>query len=218
MLLHSLWISAVAAFISLDVTACWQIMISRPLVIGPLIGWMCGDFTHGLIIGAILEIIWINTLPLGASIPVDVTATAVVTVASAIFIKQWWNGSSDAATVLSIAYAVPLGTIIKKIDIFVRRFNNKLVYHADTAAKAGRLGKIEAIVLLAIALIFVKYFLFYFIAIYSGIHVLHLIINYLPPVVLAGLPQVQVLLIALGLATALDTFKPRRISRENGSQ
>ena len=102
MLLTSIWISIVAAIISLDVTACWQIMISRPIIIGPVIGYLCGDFSHGIITGAMLELIWINTLPLGASIPLDAAATTVVATASAIFMERWWTGTEPAAIAIGL--------------------------------------------------------------------------------------------------------------------
>ncbi|MBI5555883.1 MAG: PTS sugar transporter subunit IIC [Elusimicrobia bacterium] len=214
MLLTSIWVSLVASIISLDVTACWQIMISRPIIIGPLIGWMCGDFAHGMIIGSILELIWINTLPLGASIPLDAAATTVVATATSIFLKRWWSGSESTAMVLGICYAMPLGTLLKKMDIFVRRFSNRLVYYADKYAKEDNLFMIQTMVVLAILLIVLKYFLFYFISIYLGLYIFHLVAPELPDALLAGLGQARILLIALGLAMVWDTFRFRKAGKE----
>jgi mannose/fructose/N-acetylgalactosamine-specific phosphotransferase system component IIC len=215
MLLTTIWISLVASIISLDVTACWQVMISRPIIIGPLIGYMCGDFVHGMIMGSILELIWINTLPLGASIPLDAAATTVVATASSIFLEQWWtSGSESTAMVLGICYAMPLGTIIKKLDIFVRRFSNQLVYYADKYAKEDNLFMIQAMVIMALLLIVLKYFLFYFISIYLGLYIFRWLIPLLPDSVLAGLGQARILLIALGLAMVWDTFRFRKVGKE----
>ncbi|MDD5259855.1 MAG: PTS sugar transporter subunit IIC [bacterium] len=214
MILTTIWISLVASIISLDVTACWQVMISRPIIIGPLIGWMCGDFTHGMIMGSILELIWINTLPLGASIPLDAAATTVVATASSVFLEQWWKGGESTCIVLGICYALPLGTIIKKLDIFVRRFSNQLVYYADKYAKQDNLFMIQAMVIMAIILIIIKYFLFYFISIYLGLYVFHMVVPRLPDYVLAGLGQAKILLIALGLAMVWDTFRFRKVGKE----
>ena len=215
MLLTSIWISIVAAIISLDVTACWQIMISRPIIIGPVIGYLCGDFSHGIITGAMLELIWINTLPLGASIPLDAAATTVVATASAIFMERWWTGTEPAAIAIGLAYALPLGVIFKKLDIFIRRFSNNLVYYADEYAKEGRMLRIQSMVVLAIALIVVKYFLFYFISIYCSLYILHAVVQRLPDTLIAGLDQSWILLIALGLAMVLDTFMFKKMSKEN---
>ncbi len=214
MLLTTIWISLVASIISLDVTACWQVMISRPIIIGPLIGWMCGDFMQGMIMGSILELIWINTLPLGASIPLDAAATTVVATASSIFLEQWWHGGESTCMVLGICYALPLGTIIKKLDIFVRRFSNQLVYYADKYAKQDNLFMIQAMVVMAIMLIIVKYFLFYFISIYLGLYIFRAVVPRLPDYVLAGLGQAKILLIALGLAMVWDTFRFRKVGKE----
>jgi mannose/fructose/N-acetylgalactosamine-specific phosphotransferase system component IIC len=215
MLLTTIWISIVAGIISLDVTACWQVMISRPIIIGPVIGYLCGDFSHGIITGALLELIWINTLPLGASIPLDAAATTVVATASAIFMERWWTGTEPAAIAIGLAYALPLGVIFKRLDIFIRRFSNNLVYYADEYAKEGRMLRIQSMVLLAIILIFVKYFLFYFISIYCSLYILHAVVPYLPDTLIAGLNQSWILLIALGLAMVLDTFMFKKMSKEN---
>jgi mannose/fructose/N-acetylgalactosamine-specific phosphotransferase system component IIC len=214
MLLTSIWVSLAASIISLDVTACWQVMISRPIIIGPLIGWMCGDFVQGMMMGSILELIWINTLPLGASIPLDAAATTVVATATSIFLGQWWSGNQSTTIVLGICYAMPLGMIIKKLDIFVRRFSNQLVYYADKYAKEDNLFMIQAMVILAVLLIVLKYFLFYFISIYLGIYIFHLIVPQLSESLLAGLGQARILLIALGLAMVWDTFRFRKVGKD----
>ena len=113
------------------------------------------------------------------------------------------------------AYALPLGVIFKKLDIFIRRFSNNLVYYADEYAKEGRMLRIQSMVVLAIALIVVKYFLFYFISIYCSLYILHAVVQRLPDTLIAGLDQSWILLIALGLAMVLDTFMFKKMSKEN---
>ena len=57
--LHTLGVIASVAFaggvIGLDRTAAGQFMISQPIVAGPFIGWLLGDTTVGLVIGACLN-------------------------------------------------------------------------------------------------------------------------------------------------------------------
>jgi mannose/fructose/N-acetylgalactosamine-specific phosphotransferase system component IIC len=161
-----------------------------------------------------LELIWINTLPMGASIPLDAAATTVVATASAILIERMWVIPEPAAIALGILYAIPFGVAFKRLDIFTRRFSNNLVYQADDYAKEGRLLRIESMVVLAIFLIFLKYFLFYFITIYVGLHVLYALVPKLPAEVIGGLGQSWILLIALGLAVVLDTFMFKKRGKE----
>lgn len=216
-MLDPLLISLIGGIISLDITACWQVMISRPIVIGPVVGILCGDLTLGLSLGVIMELLWINTLPLGASIPVDAAATTVVAVAIAAYVRQWDHTLLSGAIVLGILFALPFGAVFKRLDIFTRRYNNKLVYVADTLAKKGALTQIQLLVLVAILLIFLKYFLFYFICIRAGIYFFRTLLPAIPSLLLAGLGQAHVLLIALGLAVVFDTFKLRKTGREHES-
>lgn len=53
--------------LGLDVVSFPQAMISRPIVAATLSGAFVGAPTHGLLIGVVLELIALDTLPLGAS-------------------------------------------------------------------------------------------------------------------------------------------------------
>jgi mannose/fructose/N-acetylgalactosamine-specific phosphotransferase system component IIC len=53
--------------LGLDVVSFPQAMISRPIVAATLGGAFAGDAVSGLLIGAVLELIALDTLPLGAS-------------------------------------------------------------------------------------------------------------------------------------------------------
>ena len=53
--------------LGLDVVSFPQAMISRPIVAATLGGAFAGDAASGLLIGAVLELIALDTLPLGAS-------------------------------------------------------------------------------------------------------------------------------------------------------
>lgn len=55
------------ALLALDVVSFPQAMISRPLVAATLGGLVAGDVRAGLMVGAVLELIALETLPVGAS-------------------------------------------------------------------------------------------------------------------------------------------------------
>jgi mannose/fructose/N-acetylgalactosamine-specific phosphotransferase system component IIC len=60
-------LAILGALLGLDVVSFPQAMISRPLVAATLGGAVAGDAMSGLLIGAILELIALDTLPFGAS-------------------------------------------------------------------------------------------------------------------------------------------------------
>ena len=59
-----------AGVISLDFTACGPFMVSQPLVCGPLFGWLMGQVIVGVIIGGIVQLLWMDLSPIGVGIPV----------------------------------------------------------------------------------------------------------------------------------------------------
>ncbi len=66
-LLEVIPIALLGAVLGLDVVSFPQAMISRPLVAATLGGALIGESMSGLLIGAILELIALETLPFGAS-------------------------------------------------------------------------------------------------------------------------------------------------------
>jgi PTS system mannose-specific IIC component len=66
-LLALLPIAVAGALLGLDVVSFPQAMISRPIVAATLGGALAGDITSGLVAGAVLEMIALEMLPVGAS-------------------------------------------------------------------------------------------------------------------------------------------------------
>ena len=60
-------ISLLGAILGLDVVSFPQAMLSRPIVAATISGALVGRPVAGLFVGAILELIAIETLPFGAS-------------------------------------------------------------------------------------------------------------------------------------------------------
>ena len=66
-LLSLLPVALLGAVLGLDVVSFPQAMISRPIVAATLGGALAGDITSGLVAGAVLEMIALEMLPVGAS-------------------------------------------------------------------------------------------------------------------------------------------------------
>ena len=52
-------------------------MISQPIVCGPLFGYLMGQVAVGVIIGGIVQLLWMDLSPIGVGIPYDATATTI---------------------------------------------------------------------------------------------------------------------------------------------
>ncbi len=99
-------------------------LLSRPLVLGPLVGLVLGDFTQGIMIGASLELIFMGNIKVGAAIPPDVITGGVLGTAFAIM--------SGKGAAIALALAIPISILAEMVisglfvlrPMFNARFNN----------------------------------------------------------------------------------------------
>lgn len=210
MIIEILSASFIGGLLSLDVSAWGQIMVSRPIVSAPLIGFLLGDLKTGLIIGALLELIWINVISVGAAIPPDATIVAVTCTTLIILTErtlQLSNNFQGSYRMAVLALTMPLGEIFRSIDIRQRKLNAHFVHYLDREISKGNLGAVEKVNYLSLFLFFFKGFLFSLIAISIGVYILPKLFSYLPYGILAGLNFAYRVLPALGLAIAFNTFR-----------
>ena len=202
--------SFAGGLLSLDVSAWGQIMVSRPIVSAPLIGFLLGDFRTGLIIGAILELIWINVKSVGAAIPPDATIVAVTCTTLIMLTERRFgldNNFQGSYRMVVLALTMPLGEIFRSIDIKQRRLNAHFVHYLDREIPKGNLRAIEKVNYFSLFLFFLKGFLFSLVAISAGAYFLPKLFLCLPSGILLGLDFSYRVLPALGLAIALNTFR-----------
>lgn len=141
--------AGVAIFAGLDRTAALQIMISRPLVAGPLVGLLLGDVLTGLTVGMLIELLWLCRMPVGASIPYDDTQVAVGATTLAIALSGPVGGGV-ALTLCALLVALPLGKIGQSIERMVRLRNQSLPARAQRTLDQGGIPAITALHLLGL--------------------------------------------------------------------
>jgi PTS system mannose-specific IIC component len=133
MIFTILAVAFAGAVIGLDRTAVGQCMISEPIVAAPLTGWMLGDPTAGIIIGAVLELIWVLDMPVGTFVPADATVSAISATAIAAM------GSAAGAPLSVIGFSILLTVVMvpatMKADSIVRHWNSRLADPVLAASK-----------------------------------------------------------------------------------
>jgi mannose/fructose/N-acetylgalactosamine-specific phosphotransferase system component IIC len=124
--------------LGLDVVSFPQAMISRPLIAATLTGAFLGQATSGLLIGAALELIALETLPFGASRYPEWGSAAVV--GGALFASHPGNpaGSMSIAVVGALATAWVGGWTMVKL----RQANAVWATQRRTAIDAGSRGAV----------------------------------------------------------------------------
>lgn len=140
-------LSALGGLLGLDGTAVGQFMLSRPLVAGFLAGWVSGDAVQGAIIGTILELYLLVSVPSGgARFPEASTATVVAVACAAPF-------DGVGAIPLAVAGGLVWGQVGGATVDVQRHLNAKLVPEQGMPEVAARVTRGH---LLAILLDFVR--------------------------------------------------------------
>lgn len=133
----ALLLVVLGGFVGLDAVSCPQAMISRPVVAGPLAGFILGDPAAGVWAGLFLEILTLRQLPIGASRHWDVGPAAVASTAAAA-------GTSGGGVVLVIALA--LGVLLGWVgswSVYLQRWTNARIVASlsEGGATAGELQR-----------------------------------------------------------------------------
>ncbi|NTV53414.1 MAG: PTS sugar transporter subunit IIC, partial [Candidatus Firestonebacteria bacterium] len=76
---HLVWLSSLGALLALDNALFGQFMLSQPLVVGSLFGGILGDWSMGFLVGALVQMLWLGVIAVGAYIPPDYTIAGGIT-------------------------------------------------------------------------------------------------------------------------------------------
>jgi fructoselysine/glucoselysine PTS system EIID component len=179
-------------------------LLSRPLVLGPLVGLVLGDLQQGVIIGASLELIFMGNIKVGAAIPPDVVTGGVLGTAFAII--------SGKGTGIALALAIPISILAEMLlsALFVTRsVFNKLF---DRYAEAGNWRGVER---LHVASGFMKPLLMALVgwlALQLGSGAMKAFLDRIPDWVNTGLQVAGNLLPALGFALLMNLLFHKRVA------
>lgn len=121
----------------LDRTAALQVMLHRPLVAGSLAGALFGNFQAGAAVGAVLELMYIARLPVGASIPPDDTGAAIFVGAGAATAIPAGAPLDFAVVAALLLLSVACAESGKIADRFVRRVNCRIAQVTLDAVDRG---------------------------------------------------------------------------------
>ncbi|MCD4814190.1 PTS sugar transporter subunit IIC [bacterium] len=156
-----LWLSALGALLALDHAMVGQFMFAQPLVVGSIFGVLLGDLPTGLLAGAMVQLLWINVLPVGAYIPSDYTITGGMTAALTVFFMQTAAMNIGPAMVLALGVAIPAGIVSGKLDILVRHFNSRLAARSEAVVESEGLSGVTRLNVMGLLGTYLRNFLLY---------------------------------------------------------
>jgi len=208
MVIKSIIVSLVGGLICLD-RIMVQIMISRPIIAGPITGLMLQDPYTGLVLGAFIELLWLDRSPMGVYVPPNDTMVAILATAGAIIVGDAVGQVTRELMALSLLLFVPVGILGQQLDIYIFRCNDRLSEAVIRDAREGNTVGITKKHLLGIVRSYVSMTALQCIALIFGIVVLQALLSRLPEQVLKALLYMYFFIPLLGVAVALTTVKLR---------
>ncbi len=144
-----LLLALLGGLVGTDTVSCMQAMISRPLVAATLAGLLVGDVGAGLWAGALLEVVSLRQLPIGAAHHWDTGPAAVVAAVAAAA-----GSAGPAGTLVGVGFGVLLGWLGGVSLHLLRRLNSRLVANETQAPLSA--ARLSALHLGAMALDFLR--------------------------------------------------------------
>ena len=170
----------------------WQTM-TRPIVLGTVIGWLCGDLKTGVIMGASLEAVYMGISGIGGSLAADYRSGTAVGVGLAIL--------SGISMEEGIAIAVPIGALCLGLMPVTTMVGNLMEVPLMNAAKQGDVKKYNRLVWFqAIVLQHLLDTAVIFLCCYFGSTVITTTFDAIPAWLMNGLSASGGMLVVVGLA------------------
>lgn len=134
-------VALLGGVLGLDMVSFPQAMLSRPLVSATLAGAFVGRASAGLLIGAVLELIALETLPFGASRYAEWGTAGAV--GGAVYAGQY-VGSAGALPVATFA-ALATAVFSSRSMVWLRTWNARDARHMRAAIDSGSPDAINAV-------------------------------------------------------------------------
>jgi mannose/fructose/N-acetylgalactosamine-specific phosphotransferase system component IIC len=186
-----------------------QAMISRPIIIAPFIGLLLNNPYTGLIIGSIVELFWMDHIPVGTYIPPNDSLVAVIATSIAILAGQTLGVTTPQLIAFSILITIPFGILAKYMEIAIIKSNDALSDQAIEDAKTVNIRGIEQKNYWGLIKVFLYIVIFLLISQSMLIPFTILIYPKFIQPVYSALSLTYYFLPLLGIAVAINTIKLR---------
>lgn len=149
-MLQLVLVSILTGILSCDTIAIGQFMLSRPIIVGPIIGLCLGNPYVGFIIGICVELIWARIIPVGGSIPPDSSLTTALATASAVFSISNFRTDISSAIILALVISIPCGILFKAVELKIRLANSSVIDKIKADIMKGKFNSINFYTFIAI--------------------------------------------------------------------
>jgi mannose/fructose/N-acetylgalactosamine-specific phosphotransferase system component IIC len=122
--------AALVAVLELDTVQFGQFMLSRPLVLGPVLGLLFAAPGAGLALGLICELLSLDDVPVGARLPLN----AAVAVAAAFLLTR---GPRPLPAAAALPVGLAAGWLHQRVEGLLRQRRRVLCGEAERALREG---------------------------------------------------------------------------------
>lgn len=139
---HLFLLAAIAALIgglsAVERKGALQLMLSRPLVLAPVLGWALGDAQGGLVLGIPLELLFLGGVNLGGSLPDNESLLAGAMTAMVVPAGIAAGTGVDAPlAAIGLALLLPLALFGRRLERASERRNAHLMEEALARVARG---------------------------------------------------------------------------------
>ncbi|MBI4350108.1 MAG: PTS sugar transporter subunit IIC [Elusimicrobia bacterium] len=124
--------AALAGLLGLDSVQAGQFLLSRPAFVGPVLGWLNGCPLEGARLGILLELLYIDFIPLGGVVPPSGAAAAAAGVLA--------HSAGGLAPSLSFFIGLAAGRIFAPLEYRLRVSRSPWSAAIEEQVKAGDLS------------------------------------------------------------------------------
>ncbi|MBD1575751.1 PTS mannose/fructose/sorbose/N-acetylgalactosamine transporter subunit IIC [Vibrio sp. S11_S32] len=193
-LMQALMLGVLAFFAGLDLFNGLT-HFHRPVVLGPIVGFILGDLHTGIIVGGTLELIWMGLAPLAGAQPPNVIIGTIVGTTFAI--------TTHVKPDVAVGVAVPFAVAVQMGITFLFSAMSAVMAKCDKMADNADTRGIEKVNYFAMLVLGVFYFLCAFLPIYIGAEHAGAMVNSLPKELVDGLGVAGGMMPAIGFAVLM---------------
>jgi len=207
LIFNALKLSFAGALIYLDRTHALQMMISRPVVTGPIIGFLAGDVSMGLLMGAIIELLWIRDIPVGSFVPPDETILTVLVASVGVLPLQVSGMKEISLFVYALLIFLPATYLSLQVELALRNANNQLWRLANDAIGRGQENRVALYHWSGAAIAFFAHFMLLLGFLLGGLYFIRLTFPLLPSFLYKALYFTGCVAPVVGVAAALSATR-----------
>ena len=180
-----------------------DLYLERPIIIGPIVGLICGDVQTGLIVGGTMELIFMGAADIGGSVPSNYCVGSAIGTYFAV-VNSW---SVEQALVIAIPAAM-LGSFF---ELFAKTFGVFFVNAGEKMAEKSNVKGIAALTHLGNIFHGLAYAIPVFLAALLGAPAVDAFMKGVPAWLNLGITLAGKTLPALGFALLLNTLASNKL-------